>query len=295
MKKTKLTAILLTAMMLAATLFGCAARDRAPQDANEDLTHDTNILVVYFTWSGHLGSMSEWIADETGADIVRVLAAEEYPESYNDTANRAKKEQDDSVCPEINVELTAEQMAKYDTIFLGYPVWWYDLPMPMWTFLESVDLSGKTVIPFFSHEGSSDGANSLSTIEKLASGADVRTKDALSVRGSKVSGAENEVRSWVKVLEYGKAEQPAAQATETPKTADTESDMAQAISIPQTGWTTTVPAAYTKAAARQGTVVPFTYDTKDYPRDEAPIQKTAYVYLPYGYDENDRSMRYNIL
>lgn len=280
MKKTRLTAILLTAMMLAATLFGCAERDRAPQDANEDLTHDTNILVVYFTWSGHLGSMSEWIADETGADIVRVLAAEEYPESYNDTANRAKKELDNGVHPEINVALTAEQMEKYDTIFLGYPVWWYDLPMPMWTFLESVDLSGKTVIPFFSHEGSSDGANSLSTIEKLAAGADVKTKDALSVRGSKVSGAENEVRTWVKGLGYAKKGQPAAQAIETPKTEDTKNDMTQASGIPQTGWTNAVPTSYTAAGTQQGTVVPFTYDTKDYPRDEAPIQKTAYVYLP---------------
>lgn len=76
---------------------------------------------------------------------------------------------------------------------------------------------------------------------------------------------------------------------------DTESDMTQAINIPQTGWTTAVPPSYTTAAMRQGTVVPFTYATKDYPRDEAPIQKTAYVYLPYGYDENDTEMRYNIL
>ena len=65
--------------------------------------------------------------------------------------------------------------------------------------------------------------------------------------------------------------------------------------IPQTGWTNAVPASYTAAATQQGTVVPLTYDTKDYPRDEAPIRKTAYVYLPYGYDENDRSTRYNIL
>lgn len=202
MNKVKVIAIMLIITMFTVALMGCAARDRAPQDANEDLTKDTNILVVYFTWSGHLGSMSEWIADETGADIVRVLAAEEYPESYNDTANRAKKELEDGVRPEIKVVLTAEQMEKYDTIFIGFPVWWYDLPMPMWTFLESVDLSGKTVIPFFSHEGSSDGANSLSTIQKLAVGADVKTQDALSVRGSKVSGAENEVRAWVRGLGY---------------------------------------------------------------------------------------------
>ena len=183
---------------------GCAARQRAPQEAEEDLTGDTNILVVYFSWSGHLDSMAHWAADETGGDIVRVLAKEEYPEGYNDTADRAKQELDNGVRPEIDVELTPEQLAKYDVIFFGYPVWWYDLPMPMWTFLESADLSGKTVIPFFSHEGSSNGANSLSTLSALAAGATVRTQDALSIRGSSVAGSEQAVRDWVDGLGYGK-------------------------------------------------------------------------------------------
>ena len=87
---------------------------------------------------------------------------------------------------------------------MGFPVWWYDLPMPMWTFLESVDLEGKTVIPFFSHEGSSTGASSLDTIKRLAEGADVKTDDALSIRGGKVAGSEETVRNWVRDLGYGK-------------------------------------------------------------------------------------------
>ena len=99
---------------------------------------------------------------------------------------------------------TDEELAKYDTIFLGFPVWWYDLPMPMWTFLESVDLSEKTVIPFFSHEGSSNGASSLGTIEKLAVGAEVKSGDALSIRGGSVDSSEEEVREWVRNLGYGK-------------------------------------------------------------------------------------------
>lgn len=74
-----------------------------------------------------------------------------------------------------------------------------------------------------------------------------------------------------------------------------ERNMKKAIDIPQTGWTTAVPASYTGAANRQGTVVPLTYDTKDYANSGAKIQKTAYVYLPYGYDETDNTKRYNIL
>lgn len=203
-KRIKLLSIFLVVMMITATLTGCAKRNRAPQNAQQDFSKGTKVLVVYFSWSGHLDSMAHWIADETGGDILRVLAKDEYPESYNDTAERARKEKDDGVRPEITVSLTAEQTAKYDTVFIGFPVWWYDLPMPMWTFLESVDLSGKTVIPFFSHEGSSDGANSLSTIKSLIKNADVRTEDAISIFGSNVANSENDVRNWVKGLGYSK-------------------------------------------------------------------------------------------
>lgn len=175
-------------------------------EANSNSSTDTasagngNILVVYFSWSGHLDSMAHWVADETGGDLYRVTAADPYPENYDDTADRAKQEKDDGIRPEIVVGITQEQMAGYDTVFFGFPVWWYDLPMSMWTFLESYDLSGKTIIPFFSHEGSSNGASALPTIETLATGATVRSGDALSIRGENVDGAENEVREWVRGL-----------------------------------------------------------------------------------------------
>ena len=182
--------------------------DTAQPDAEVDSNSSTdtasagngNILVVYFSWSGHLDSMAHWVADETGGDLYRVTAADPYPENYDDTADRAKQEKDDGIRPEIVVDITQEQMAGYDTVFFGFPVWWYDLPMSMWTFLESYDFSRKTIIPFFSHEGSSNGASDLSTIETLATGATVRSSDALSIRGGNVDGAENEVREWVRSL-----------------------------------------------------------------------------------------------
>ena len=204
-KIKKIASILLCATIMMTLLAGCGGRGTdVPQTEETDLTNDSKVLVVYFSWSGHLQTMSHWIADETGGDIVRVVTKEPYPEDYNATADRAKKEQDDGTRPEITIELTEEELAKYDTIFLGFPVWWYDLPMPMWTFLESADLSGKTVIPFFSHEGSSNGASSLGTIEKLAEGAEVKSGDALSIRGGSVDSSEEEVREWVRNLGYGK-------------------------------------------------------------------------------------------
>ena len=204
-KIKKKASLLLCATLMMTLLAGCGGRStEVPQTEETDLTNDSKVLVVYFSWSGHLQTMSHWIADETGGDIVRVVTKEPYPEDYNATADRAKKEQDDGTRPEITIELTEEELAKYDTIFLGFPVWWYDLPMPMWTFLESADLSGKTVIPFFSHEGSSNGASSLGTIEKLAEGAEVKSSDALSIRGGSVDSSEEEVREWVRNLGYGK-------------------------------------------------------------------------------------------
>ena len=175
--------------------------DLPSSDPSDTQTADNKILVVYFSWSGHLDSMAHWVADETGGDLYRVTAKDPYPDDYNQTADRAKQEQDNDERPEIMIDLTEEQMAQYDTVFFGFPVWWYDLPMPMWTFLESYDFSGKTIIPFFSHEGSSNGAGALPTIEKLAEGATVRSDDALSIRGGKVDGSENDVREWVRGLD----------------------------------------------------------------------------------------------
>lgn len=161
-------------------------------------------LVLYFSYTGHLDTMSHWLADETGGSLVRVTAVDAYPDDYDATVERAKTEQDNGTRPQINVDLTPEQLKEYDTVFFGFPVWWYDLPMPMVTFLENNDLSGKTVIPFFSHEGSSNGANALPNLEKYAKGATVRSQDALSVHGKDVDGAENTVRSWAKDLGYSK-------------------------------------------------------------------------------------------
>lgn len=139
-----------------------------------------------------------------GGDLIRVSAKDAYPEDYDDTVDRAKKEQDEDSRPEIDVDLTEEQIAGYDTVFFGFPVWWYDIPMPMYTFLDSYDFTGKTIIPFLSHEGSSNGGSAEQTINEHARGAAVRFEDALSIRGGKVDSSEQDVRDWVDGLGFGK-------------------------------------------------------------------------------------------
>lgn len=157
---------------------------------------ESNILVVYFSWSGNLQQMARWTAEETGGDLFRIVPAESYGEDYGACADRAKNELDNGIHPELSAHIDAETMAKYDTIYLGFPVWWYDLPMPVWSFLEEYDLSGKTIIPFFSHNGSKDGANSLNRVKELAPDSTVRAEDAISIRDASVESSEKEVKEW---------------------------------------------------------------------------------------------------
>lgn len=161
---------------------------------------DLDKIIVYFSWSGNSQKMARWIAEETGADIFRIVPEDAYSKEYSEVTDRAKKEKDEGTRPALSEHIPADIMAKYDVIYLGYPVWWYDLPMPVWSFLEEYDLSGKTIVPYFSHEGSSNGAGSLGRISELAPNSTVKTGDALSIRGGKVSSSENEVKAWVRGL-----------------------------------------------------------------------------------------------
>lgn len=158
---------------------------------------DSNILVAYFSWSGNGQQMARWIAEETGGDLFRIVPAEPYGEDFDSCADRAKNEFDNEIRPELSDHIDADVMAQYDVIYVGFPVWWYDLPMPVWTFLEEYDLSGKTVIPFFSHNGSSSGANSVNRVVELAEGATVLSDDVLSLPGTSVGNSEKEVKDWV--------------------------------------------------------------------------------------------------
>ena len=139
------------------------------------------------------------VAEGTGGDLFRIL--HETPYTNNDVFDRAQKELNDGTRPPLSEHIDEEVMAEYDVIFVGFPIWWYDLPMPVWTFLEEYDLSGKTIIPFFSHNGSSSGASSISTVKRLCPDSTVEN-NYLSIRGSSVSGATQQVKEWVERLGY---------------------------------------------------------------------------------------------
>lgn len=193
--KKLITMLLSLAMLLGLTACGGGhtAIDNEPES---EAKGESNILVAYFSWSGNGQQMAQWIAEETGGELFRIVPEESYGDDYSACADRAKEELDNETRPALSSHIDPAVMAEYDTIYLGFPIWWYDLPMPVWTFLEEYDFTGKTVIPFFSHNGSSSGANSLNRIEELIPNATVLSDSVLSLPGRSVADSEAEVKEW---------------------------------------------------------------------------------------------------
>jgi len=175
----------------------------------------SNILVVYFSRTGEQYNVgvidkgnteivAEAIAERTGADLFEVIPEEDhYPMTYDELAEVAKNEQNSNARPQYKGNIS--DLSKYDTIFIGAPVWWGDWPMIMYTFFEnnSDALSGKTLIPFSTHEGSG-----LSGFDKELSSAfpDSEVLEGLAVRGSDCQNKPDDVRArvneWVSELGY---------------------------------------------------------------------------------------------
>ena len=133
------------------------------------------------------------IAENTGADIFRIEPVTPYPLDHSELENIAQKEQSDNFRPEIAG--TVEDIDQYDTIFLGFPNWYYDMPMIMYSFLDQYDLTGKTVVPFVT-SGGSGFSDAISTIKDMEPDADVVT-DGLSISRNVVQDSEPDIIEWL--------------------------------------------------------------------------------------------------
>ena len=165
-----------------------------PPAENGELDAITSASKVNF-WGEDMGnaqSMANVVAAYTGADLFSVQTVKDYPLEYNDLAENAKAEQDAGVLPEL---ATAVDISGYDTVFIVYPIWWYTMPQPIYSFLNEYDLSGKTIIPVTTHEGSGL-ADSVSKLTELEPNATV--KDGFSVRGADVGSSQEDIESWLK-------------------------------------------------------------------------------------------------
>ena len=178
-----------------------AATDAGAQA--EDQPTDSKILVAYFSRAGenygvgviekgNTRIIAEMIAEETGAELFEIARATPYPESYDECTEEAKQEQSDNARPELTAAV--EGFEDYDAVFLGYPNWWGDMPMPVYTFIEGYDFSGKTVIPFCTHAGSGL-SNTVSAIQDVLT--DATVLEGLAIPGTTAQNQQDEARRTV--------------------------------------------------------------------------------------------------
>lgn len=149
-------------------------------------------LIVYFSESGNIRGIANIIREFTGADIVEIEMQHPYSDNYSSLLDEAERDLINNARPALQTYIS--NMNDYATILLGYPNWYALLPMPVYTFLESYDFSGKRIIPFCSH-GNGMMGETVANICKSCPNADVR--EALSVTYSGGSSLRTEIREWL--------------------------------------------------------------------------------------------------
>lgn len=209
-----------------------ANAQEAPEDTGDTASSDTgtaqegqsessNVLIAYFSVPedvdtegidanagasivvrdgqvmGNLEYMANVIQQTIGGDLFRIETVEEYPLDHEPLVDQAAEEQDEEARSELSTQI--ENPDQYDTILLGYPNWWGDMPMALYTFLEEYDFSGKTIIPFTAH-GGSGFSDTVDTIAELQPDAEV-SEEGLSISRNDVADAQEEISSWAQGLE----------------------------------------------------------------------------------------------
>ena len=178
---------------------------------NDPVQSDGKILIAYFSRAdenysvgyiekGNTEIIAEIIADEVSGDLFHIERSTPYPADYEECKAVATTEQNANARPTLKED---KDISDYDIIFIGYPIWWGDAPMPVYSFVENKDWEGKTVIPFSTHEGSGLGAGE-SNLKKICTGAEFKT--GLAIRGATAQNstatAKTQVLSWLDNLGF---------------------------------------------------------------------------------------------
>ena len=176
-------------------------------NSTENTEGGSKMLVAYFSLAGEqygVGVIEEgntsiiahMIAEQTGADLFEIKAVNPYPTSHSELLEVSRKEMSDKARPEIAD--TVDNMDEYDTVFIGYPNWWGDMPMIVYNFLESYNLSGKTIVPFCTHGGSGLSGTER-TIGNITGGT---MADGFAIAGTTAQNdrdtAKSKVTEWLK-------------------------------------------------------------------------------------------------
>lgn len=213
----KLNTILLAGFCCLSSMAACASittQNKEAEQSKDNTDMNEKKLVVYFSHTGenynvgyieegNTAIIADMIADKTGADKFEIVPVKPYPkDSYERCIEIAQQEKRSNARPEIKGDVGIED---YDVIFIGYPNWWGEVPMCVYTFIEKHDWNGKTIIPFITHEGSGMGGTDRK-IANACKGANVLTGKGLAVQGKIAQEhrdvAKSNVDSWLQGLGY---------------------------------------------------------------------------------------------
>ncbi len=145
---------------------------------------------------GNTETLARMIQEYLGGELFSIQTVQDYPVDYDTLIDQGGEEKNREARPEL--ESHVEDMDKYDVVFLGFPNWWYDMPMPVYSFLEEYDFSGKTVIPFATSAGSGF-SGTIETLQKMMPDAEI-IGEGLHIPMRNVSGADEEVADWLKEI-----------------------------------------------------------------------------------------------
>ena len=206
--KKAISVLLACAMMSAFTACGGESVSKSgsgQKDTSESEAAGGNSLVVYFSATGNTESVAEILAETQGAEIYEIVPEDPYTEEdldYNNDSSRANTEQNDESSRPV-ISGTIDNIDDYDVIYVGFPIWWGDMPRIMYTFFDTYDFSGKTIAPFCT-SGGSGISGAISSIEELEPEAEI-------VEGLRTSpsDAEADIAQWMEIVDdeiYGALE-----------------------------------------------------------------------------------------
>ena len=194
-----------------------ASTEQQPEEPSN--AQESGVLVAYFSWAdnavidgevdavaspsvtapGNVQQLAQWISERTGGDLFSIQVTEPYSSDWDACLERANQERAEDARPELTASV--EQLERYDTVFLGYPNWWYGVPMALLSFLEENDLSDKQVYLFCSH-GTGGLASSVEQIDEALPDSTALSENIFDVYEEDASSSQQDILAWLEELGY---------------------------------------------------------------------------------------------
>lgn len=194
-----------------------ASTEQQPEEPSN--AQESGVLVAYFSWAdnavidgevdavaspsvtapGNVQQLAQWVSEQTGGDLFSIQVTEPYSSDWDACLERANQERAEDARPELTASV--EQLERYDTVFLGYPNWWYGVPMALLSFLEENDLSDKQVYLFCSH-GTGGLASSVEQIDEALPDSTALSENIFDVYEEDAASSQQDILAWLEELGY---------------------------------------------------------------------------------------------